>query len=68
MRTLAPIADTPVLTEDSLQAVEQKYSCQLPDDYRRFLLENNGAFPSPDCVSFSEAGQKTASDVFGSVS
>ncbi len=64
MPTLAPIDDTAALTEDSLQAVEQKYSCQLPDDYRRFLLENNGAFPSPDCVSFEEAGQKTASDVF----
>ncbi len=59
-----PINDAPTLTEDSLHAVEQKYSCQLPDDYRKFLLKNNGGFPSPDCVDFEEAGQKTASDVF----
>jgi hypothetical protein len=64
MRTLEPIDGTPTLTEDSLRSVEQKYSCELPDDYRRFLLANNGAFPSPDCVTFEEAGRQTASDVF----
>lgn len=64
MRTLTPIDGVPALAEDSLQAVEQKYACQLPDDYRRFLLENNGGFPSPDCVIFTEAGHETASDVF----
>jgi hypothetical protein len=62
--TVVPIDDSPRIAEDSLQAVEQKHSCRLPDDYRKFLLENNGAFPSPDCVNFEEAGQKTASDVF----
>src|SRR5438105_9969046 len=64
MPTLLPIDDVPALAEDSLRAVEQKYSCQLPDDYFKFLLKNNGGFPSPDCVSFKEGGRKTASDVF----
>ena len=64
MPTFTPIVDVPTPTEASLQAVELKYSCQLPDDYRKFLLENNGGFPSPDCVDFEEAGRKTASDVF----
>ena len=60
----APIDEAPTLTEESLQAVEQKYACRLPDDYRQFLLENNGGFPSPDCVVFTESGHETASDVF----
>ncbi|MHB8901103.1 MAG: SMI1/KNR4 family protein [Thermoguttaceae bacterium] len=42
---------------------KQKYSCRLPDDYRKFLLENNGGFPSPACVYFEENAQQTASDV-----
>jgi len=56
--------EVPPLTEDSLQAIERKYACKFPDDYRRFLLENNGGFPWPDSVRFVEAGRKTASDVF----
>ncbi len=59
-----PIEDTPVLSEEALQALEEKYSCKLPSDYRTFLLETNGLFPSPDCVIFESAGEKTASDVF----
>jgi hypothetical protein len=62
--TLAPLDDVPMLTEDTLKAVEKKYSFQLPDDYRKFLLENNGGFPSPNCVRFTDAGRMTASDVF----
>ena len=54
----------PTLTEDTLKAVEKKYAIQLPGDYRKFLLENNGGFPWPNCVTFTEAGRKTASDVF----
>jgi hypothetical protein len=61
---LEPIEGMPALTEDALKVVEQKYSCQLPEDYRKFLLENNGVFPTPDCVSFEEDGRTTASDVF----
>jgi cell wall assembly regulator SMI1 len=52
------------LTEDDLQKIEEEYQCELPDDYRRFLLRNNGGFPVPDSVSFKEAGRNTASDVF----
>lgn len=62
--TFAPIDGAQALTEESLQAVERKYACRLPDDYRSFLLSHHGAFPSPDCVVFEEAGRKTATDVF----
>ena len=47
-----------------LREIEKTYSCQLPDDYRTFMLQNNGGFPTPDCVTFNEAGRETASDVF----
>jgi len=61
---LTQFDDVPTLTDDTLKAVEKKCAFQLPDDYRKFLLENNGGFPSPDCVTFTEASRKTASDVF----
>lgn len=64
MQKLTPIDNVPMLAEDTLQGVEKKYACQLPYDYRKFLLQNNGGFPSPDCVTFKEAGRETASDVF----
>jgi hypothetical protein len=62
--TLTKFDDVPALTEGALQTVEKKYGCQLPDDYRRFLLKENGGFPLLDCVPFTEGGRKTASDVF----
>lgn len=62
--SMRPIGNAPTLTEDALKAFEQTHSCQLPADYRAFLLSSNGVFPSPDCVIFEEAGRKTASDVF----
>jgi hypothetical protein len=64
MPTLEPIADAAEVTEDSLHGIEQKYACHLPSDYRAFLLAHNGAFPSPACVTFKEAGRLTTSDVF----
>ena len=64
MTSLTPIDDVPALTEDSLHALEQKYACRLPDDYRTFMLENNGGFPEPDCVTLKEDSRETASDVF----
>lgn len=57
------IEKAPKLTEGMLQEFETKQQCKLPDDYRRFLLQNNGGFPTPDCVTFQEAGRKTAADV-----
>jgi hypothetical protein len=62
--TLTKLNDVQTLTEDALQTVEKTYGFQLPGDYRKFLLENNGGFPSPNCVTFTDAGRKTASDVF----
>jgi hypothetical protein len=64
MPTVTTFDDVPTVTEDDLKAFENKYAFRLPNDYRTFLLENNGGFPSPNCVTFSEAGRKTASDVF----
>jgi hypothetical protein len=64
MPSLTPLDNTSALTEETLQLVEQKYECRLPDDYRQFLLKNNGGFPLPECVTFDEAGRKTAADVF----
>jgi SMI1/KNR4 family protein SUKH-1 len=61
---LMRLNDAPKLTEAALQALEKKHACRLPDDYRTFLLENNGGFPSPNCVTFTEVGHTTASDVF----
>jgi|GEM_PF-793805 len=61
---LLPIDNVLKLSDDALKAFEQKFACQLPQDYRKFLLQNNGGFPSPDCISFKEAGHETASDVF----
>ncbi|MFO0938870.1 MAG: SMI1/KNR4 family protein [Gemmataceae bacterium] len=49
----------------TLQAFENTCALPLADDYRKFLLENNGGFPSPSCVTFaSDAGRKTTSDLF----
>jgi hypothetical protein len=64
MPTLTPIDDVATLSKDSIKAFEQKHACDLPDDYRRFLLASNGGFPSADCVAFREGGRRTASDVF----
>ncbi len=61
--TIHQINGAPTLTEDMIREVEEKYQCRLPDDYRRFLLKNNGGFPVPDCVTFEEAGRMTSSDV-----
>ena len=64
MPNIARLADAPKLTKESLKAIETKYACKLPIDYREFLLSNNGGFPSPDCVTFEENGRKTSADVF----
>lgn len=64
MPAIKPIPKTPALTLAFVEDLEQQCSCMLPDDYREFLLSNNGGFPTPDCVTFEEAGRKTASDVF----
>jgi len=64
MAMIKPIDGTPKLTEEMLRQFEEESQSKLPNDYRRFLLQNNGGFPSPDCVTFKEAGRATASDVF----
>src|SRR5689334_20129279 len=62
--TITPIGDTLAVTEASLQALEERCACRLPDDYRGFLLASNGGFPTPDCITFTEDGYVTAADVF----
>jgi hypothetical protein len=64
MAKIEPIEGAPKLTEDALREFEENCQHKLPEDYRRFLLQHNGGFPSPDCVTFKEAGRNTATDVF----
>jgi hypothetical protein len=62
--TFKPIEGSPQLTEALLTVFEGKHQLKLPADYRALLLKQNGGFPTPDCVTFDEAGRKTAADVF----
>ena len=62
--TLTRIDNAPKVSEEIVQKFEKNIELKLPADYRQFLLDYNGAFPSPDCFIFSEAGHETASDVF----
>jgi hypothetical protein len=39
--------------ETSLLAIEKKLGIEFPDDYRAFLLTNNGGRPSPSLVDVS---------------
>lgn len=38
----------PTLTSGDVDALERRLACRLPEEYRTFLLENNGGIPSPD--------------------
>lgn len=40
----------PRLTESQVAVLESLIGLPLPDDYRRFLLENNGGSPTPDAI------------------
>jgi hypothetical protein len=46
------------LTLERLFEFEQKYRMRLPEDYRSFLLENNGGSPSPEIIDFIQHGDK----------
>jgi SMI1/KNR4 family protein SUKH-1/ankyrin repeat protein len=46
----------PPLTEDDLSAFEAEIEGRLPDDYKRFLLTQNGGFPKPP-VEIEHRGQ-----------
>ncbi len=63
-QSFTAIPETAVISNASLEALESECSSQLPDDYSDFLIDNNGAFPTLDCVPFDEGRHKTASDVF----
>lgn len=64
MLSIKAIEGAPQATEPLVSQFERANQCQLPEDYRKFLLENNGGFPSSDCVTFQEDGKATASNVF----
>ncbi|MEW9701489.1 SMI1/KNR4 family protein [Paenibacillus sp. SI8] len=36
----------PAITSDHLDAVEKRYGIKLPEDYKQFLLKQNGGSPS----------------------
>ena len=37
-------------TEKQIKDLENRIGCNLPDEYRNFLITNNGGQPNPDCV------------------
>ncbi len=50
--------------EEIVAAFEQKIGFLLPNDYRRFLLENNGAKANRQVFFVKELGQDVMLDVF----
>jgi cell wall assembly regulator SMI1 len=42
------------LTEERLAKLERKLKCRLPDDYRAFMLANNGGRPTLSCFTVGE--------------
>lgn len=55
----------PRLTESQVADLESRIGLPLPDDYRRFLLENNGGSPTPDVISGNGVqGSETDLQVF----
>lgn len=60
---LKSLPDVAQLTESYLHSFEKERSLKLPSEYREFVLDHNGGFPSPNCVIFEEDGRRTASDV-----
>ncbi len=51
------IANHPIALED-IAIFERDFNIRLPDDYRAFLLQNNGGRPEEDwCFDFVEVGR-----------
>jgi len=46
------------LMPERLAAFEQAYGVRLPDDYRSFLLNYNGGYPSPSVIDFIQYGSE----------
>ena len=42
------------LPEHILRVLEKYWNINFPEDYREFLLKNNGGIPEKDCFSFKE--------------
>jgi hypothetical protein len=40
---------SPALAEEDVRSAEQRLGRRFPEDYRRFLLRNNGGKPVPEC-------------------
>ncbi len=51
------------LAEADLTRFEGKYQVSLPEDYRTFLLKQNGGTPSPNTIDFVEERRMTSSDL-----
>lgn len=45
-------------TLKAIHLFEEKIGCKFPDDYKNFLLENNGGRPKPDGVPVSKHLEK----------
>lgn len=53
-----------ITSEETICAFERRVGFALPDDYRRFLLENNGAKANRQVFFVKELGQDVMLDVF----
>lgn len=45
--------DARALTDEEIRAFEERLGWPLPEEYRRFLLENNGGRPTPDVIDIN---------------
>lgn len=48
-----------------IREYEEKIGVPLPDDYRQFLIENNGGYPEPDSFNYKEKEGVGSSTVQG---
>ncbi len=44
------------ITEKDILTFEQKHNVQIPEAYRKFLLQYNGGYPDPNCFDIKKRG------------
>jgi len=53
----------PALAEEQIKQFENKFDVKIPDEYRRFLLQQNGGIPQPGHLILRQHGSKIPYDV-----
>lgn len=61
MKVVVVDSEMPIAQED-LVRLEDQLKIELPDEYRRFLLQNNGGRPEPDVFRFIDSSQSITQD------